>query len=274
MASLNKITTGADIDTFNISAGINTVKTGKGNDIINITGGYNTITSSSLERQKAIFTVTDGVNTLKGGSGADKFVIKDDFYIDEEDIEHHTYGGKNYLNGGKGNDLYQVDKDVYKNSSVQINDKYGSNTLVINEKLDVFFDVKLNKKTQKYTIGKTVTFTDGFDSNNDGVFDIKSLDTGVTVTGKNANTIAYVIVDVDNEGGDKDYRYRFDVIKLASDVASWLSTTKYSSTMAVFDSGNKDDINSLLTVYKGDGGVTDLGSEQCYINGVDITPYV
>lgn len=244
----NVLDGGSGNDDFYIFSGNNTLYGGKGNDEFYLSGGANTVDGGN---GNDIFNITDGVNNVKGGKGNDKFYI--------------TGGTQNTINGGSGNDTYSVLSDIYENSLVKITDSSGKNSLIVNDQLDVFFDVTLKKtgNSSKYTIGKEVIFTDGFDSNNDGTLDANSLNTGVSVTGKNAKAIANIIVDT----SDVDTRYNFNVNILAQSVAAWLSNTDYKSASEVITSANADDINSLLTIYNN-------GSEQCYTNGINVTPKI
>ncbi|MBQ3641680.1 hypothetical protein II906_07145, partial [bacterium] len=203
------------------------------------------------------YTVTGGVNNLFGGAGVDTFVVEDAGILNS--AASTLYLTK--LNGGSGNDVYDIDKSAYDNNKIAVTDTSGKNTLILDDKLDVYFDVKLGKKG-KFSIGKEVLFTNGLDSDNDGIYDLDSLETGVSVIGKNAKSITSVIV----EELDKSTKFSFSVSELASDVAGWLSTNGYKSSADVLASGISEDINSLLGVYAGGGDY--VGSAQCYKNPV------
>ena len=270
--SLNKITTGKNNDTFALGGGNNNIKSGSGNDIFYIEDGYNVIKSTGYAtynvdggfynkitsgKKKDIFNITDGKNVINSGSGHDEFTVSggdnnlsggngnDTFYIN---------GGQNRVNGGKGNDTFVVTKgsdtliggkgnDVYDFSKyedsdavVTINDTSGKNSLILTDKFDVKFDVTLKKvgKANKYTIGKEVSFIGD--------------DLEIDVTGKNAKSITTVTV---TDESTTPTTYSFNVSKLAADVASWLSTTTYKSTAAVFEHGTDTEIAQLNAIFAG-----------------------
>ena len=169
----NNIKSGSGDDSFLISGGYNTINSGNGEALITVNDGVNRITSG---KNKDMYNILDGLNTINSGKGNDTFAVfgggnnlsggsgVDTFRVSDSGILSNEDKSLDFvkLNGGSGNDIYNIDESAYQNSLVEITDKSGKNSLVVNQQLDVYFDVKLGKKG-KYSTGKQVIFTDGFE---------------------------------------------------------------------------------------------------------------
>ena len=280
----NTISSGVGEDVYNIVDGYNTIKTGNAATTFNISdsydikdgdvtvatvegdGGVNVITSGS---KKDTFNIDAGVNTIKSGSGVDTFYLNGGKNIVDAGAGEDVFfinSGKNTLNGAKGNDRYEVDLTDFDFNAGQIvvTDTAGKNILnaVVDstdgvlDTLNVFFDVtvKTNKSGTKF---KGATYSNMVFSTDDGANittgdDTKGFDeiVGIDVSSKKA----FTTINTSNGATGEDALSHSATIstkqldKLANDVASWMFG-KYTSTDAVFEGGNVDDINALVKAY-------------------------
>ena len=99
-----------------------------------------------------------------------------------------------------------------------INDNNGKNTLVLDSIKNFFVDVTLGDR-DTYYIDDEITFN-GINGHQ------------LIYIGKDAKSITTVVVD---NGVDPAVQYKFDVEKLANDVASWMSVSGYAAGTSASD---------------------------------------
>ena len=179
----------------------------------------------------------DADNRLEGGKGNDKY------YVTSSNISATTK-----IFDTEGNDTYNV-KSL--DTSVYINDSAGSKDVLKitgkNIKYTMVFDVAVGsgaistdslfivsnsnimyENIDDYIAGG-IEIADFFDGNKYGDGRIEK----ITISGKTADTTLS----------------HFDEIR--SNVATWLSSTTYTSAMEVFKSDEQTDIQSLISLYQG-----------------------
>ena len=247
----NKITSGGGKDKFIIETSINNLNSGAGDDEFILAGNgksYPIINNINAGKGNDTIRVLDGINIIQGGAGNDTYEFLSTYYDKDTDT---TYAGnldKTTVNDSKGNDKYDfTGLSSFAGNLVAINDTKGSNTICLGSQFadddsGVFFSVKVGAKPKtdkkgniKYSLGKDISF---YTDMNDALSDNAE---GISITGRaNVSSI---------ELGGKEYK--LDITSIAQSVASWLSTNRYASTDAVFESKNSDAIGTLLAMYNG-----------------------
>lgn len=274
---------------FYVAGGMNTLTSGKGMDLYQIYDGYNTIKSGA---DIDTFEIKGGINNIDGGAGDDVFTIYggysnniiqggagDDYYRFWQTSSVPT-NNTTVINDSKGNDHYQMhyanvkatitdkagndeyDVKFFDTSNITISDTKGNDILKIDEdvsNMSLFFNVDAKKGAvgdlniiNKVQSGTPVDFESGVHITN-----------YFTKNGKIETVTAFN----EREGfsyGNKPCNLQMDYwTKYVTErVQSWLGAHEYKNTAAVFNSGNADDISSLMNCYTTSYNVaaTDVGN--------------
>ena len=171
-----------------------------------------------------------------------------------------TQSGKDSVTDAKGNDKYTV--DLAKEQIVKINDKAGKDTLTLKNtaKADSLFGFDV-----KVIVNDETDTTDYITTNNLLVMDKNK--TGVVQVSNFFKSVS----DTDNDGKLDKFTYgsgRIETLKysdgsgftmsnsqldtIMQNVSGWLGEHNgYTSASDVFNKGNKEDIQSLITAYAG-----------------------
>ena len=96
--------------------------------------------------------------------------------------------------------------------------------------------------------GNIETYKDTFINKGIKIDNMFEIDENGEIIGEGTGMIENIYI---GQSAASQYNIDLDswVYAVHQDVASWLSTTNYTDTMAVFEKGNKNDINALLSVY-------------------------
>ncbi len=240
---------------YGITGGTNNITTGKGNDKFLVVGGNNTINAGAGNDIFNVEAAADTINTLTGGAGDDKFIVTANAALTGLNIT---------LDGGAGNDIYDLSEFDYENNQINIVDKKADkkvgNTVILNEKETVIFDVALktdkngnaiikknkNNNVTSYTTSNTLIFT--ADDN---------LANGVDTTkGVKFETAKNVKLNVQYGTTENSINYS-NIATIAQNVADWLAdstknTAGYTSAFEAFNSGT--DVTTLAACYTNSTG--------------------
>lgn len=171
-----------------------------------------------------------------------------------------TQGGKDSVSDAKGNDKYTV--DISKEQIVKINDKAGKDSLILKNtaKADALFgfDVKVVVNDETHTSDYIVTNNLlVMDKNKTGVVQVSNFFKSMTDTDNDGKLDKFAY----GKGRIESFKYsdgsgfsfsadQLDNIK--QNVAGWLGDhSAYTSASDVFNKGNQEDIQSLITAYAG-----------------------
>lgn len=269
LGGVNTITSGKGFDFYEISGGYNTINSGADGDQFELKGGVNNINAGAGD--DAIW-IHSGTNIIQGGAGNDAYHISK-----PSNNELVPIPGNTVINDSKGNEIYNINLEnvnvnitdksgndhysvKYLNSDVTITDKKGRDELDIHEhvnNMSLFFNVDRKKGAvgDLNIINTISTSYDADDNSYVSVDDYNNIDfnSGIHLTnyfskkGK-IETIKAIISDdsthVDVSDGMESW-----IDSIQTNVQSWLADKNYKNTMAVFDSGDKEAIASLMTCY-------------------------
>ncbi len=191
------------------------------------------------------FNYKSGNAVIYGGEGNDTYNIKmtnkTNVYMSDCYDNTNIGGGNDTLNiDAKQNNLallFNVDRNgnILEYDSA-LNDEHGIDTLFVFNKKSLTLN-NINRLFREQDVGGLIQIDGYFEENSENNHDPYGYIENINIkdnSGKN-----YVSANIDSW-----------IQGISQDVASWMSDhSAYSSTIDVFNQGNKADINSLLKVY-------------------------